>query len=217
VATNKTVPTDPLKLIAFFKQCQVSDKAAGVLEKITKNKMQSKEKKTAHLPTIIATSIATTIKATNTIATTNNPTIVIKTINAMIVLVAMIRTLRAASPRKKKDDCKHNHFKKKSDEAMHNDQSSLSSASTSSRKRSRSCSRFPSCSCSQSCSCLSSRSYDNHHLAQDDHKLSALPKRGYLYFSKSDDGRCIHCPDKSDTIFATLSAPTAKSSKCSHK
>ncbi len=49
--TNKIVPTDPLKLIAFFEQCQVADKAAGILEKIAKGKQQSKEKKTAHLPT----------------------------------------------------------------------------------------------------------------------------------------------------------------------
>jgi hypothetical protein len=47
---NKMVPTDPIKLIAFFKQCQVSDKAAGALAKITKDKKQPKEKKMAHLP-----------------------------------------------------------------------------------------------------------------------------------------------------------------------
>jgi hypothetical protein len=41
---NKKVPTDPLKMIAFFEQCQVTNKAAGVLEKTTKDK-QRKEKK----------------------------------------------------------------------------------------------------------------------------------------------------------------------------
>jgi hypothetical protein len=46
---NKTMPTDPLKLIAFFERCQVADKAAGILEKIAKDKKQSKEKKTAQL------------------------------------------------------------------------------------------------------------------------------------------------------------------------
>jgi hypothetical protein len=35
---NKMVPTDPLKMIAFFEQCQPTDKAAGVLEKIAKDK-----------------------------------------------------------------------------------------------------------------------------------------------------------------------------------
>ena len=47
---NKTVPTDPLKMIAFLKQCQVTYKAAGILEKITKDK-QPKEKNMAHVPT----------------------------------------------------------------------------------------------------------------------------------------------------------------------
>jgi hypothetical protein len=46
---NKTVPTDPLKMIAFFKQCQASNKAAGIVEKIAKDK-QPKERKTAQLP-----------------------------------------------------------------------------------------------------------------------------------------------------------------------
>jgi hypothetical protein len=48
--TNKMVPTDLLKLIAFFKQCQAADKMAGILENISKNKKQPKEKKTVHLP-----------------------------------------------------------------------------------------------------------------------------------------------------------------------
>jgi hypothetical protein len=46
---NKTVPTDPLKMIAFFKQYQATDKAAGILEKIAKDK-QPKKRKTAQLP-----------------------------------------------------------------------------------------------------------------------------------------------------------------------
>jgi hypothetical protein len=47
-------------------------------------------------------------------------------------------------------------------------------------------------------------------VADDDHKLSALPKRGYLYSLESDDNRPLHCPDKSNTIFATFFAPTHK-------
>jgi hypothetical protein len=47
---NKTVPTNPLKMIAFFEQCQATNKAAGILKKIAKDKKQPKEKKTAHLP-----------------------------------------------------------------------------------------------------------------------------------------------------------------------
>jgi hypothetical protein len=48
---NKRVPANPLRMIAFFKQCQATNKAAGILDKIAKDKKQPKEKKTAHLPT----------------------------------------------------------------------------------------------------------------------------------------------------------------------
>jgi hypothetical protein len=48
---NKTVPANPLRMIAFFKQCQATDKAAGVLEKIAKDKKQPKEKSMTHAPT----------------------------------------------------------------------------------------------------------------------------------------------------------------------
>jgi hypothetical protein len=37
------VPTNLLKLITFFEQCQATNKAAGILEKITKDKKQPKE------------------------------------------------------------------------------------------------------------------------------------------------------------------------------
>ncbi len=47
---NETVPSNPLRMIAFFKQCQANNKAAGVLDKIAKDKKQPKEKKMAHLP-----------------------------------------------------------------------------------------------------------------------------------------------------------------------
>jgi hypothetical protein len=48
---NKMVPTDLLKMIAFFEQCQATDKAAGILEKIAKDKHPT-EKKTAQLPVV---------------------------------------------------------------------------------------------------------------------------------------------------------------------
>jgi hypothetical protein len=48
---NKMVPADPLQMIAFFEQCQAINKAAGILDKIAKDKKQPKEKKMAHLPT----------------------------------------------------------------------------------------------------------------------------------------------------------------------
>ncbi len=41
---NKMVPTDLLKMITFFEQCQATDKATGILEKIAKDK-QPKERK----------------------------------------------------------------------------------------------------------------------------------------------------------------------------
>jgi hypothetical protein len=56
----------------------------------------------------------------------------------------------------------------------------------------------------------------NHHDDQDDRKPSAAPKQGYSskhgysYSSESDDGGRIHCPDKSNTVFATFSAPKTK-------
>jgi hypothetical protein len=46
---NKTVPTDPLKMIAFFEQCQATNKAAGILNNFAKDK-QPKERKMAQLP-----------------------------------------------------------------------------------------------------------------------------------------------------------------------
>jgi hypothetical protein len=48
---NKTVPADPLRRIAFFEQCQATNKVAGILEKIAKDKKQPKEKNTGHVPT----------------------------------------------------------------------------------------------------------------------------------------------------------------------
>ncbi len=109
----------------------------------------------------------------------------------------------------KKDDRNCDYSKKKSDKAMHNDQSSSSSAGNLSGRRSQSCSRFSlhSCSCSRSCS--SSRRYDNHHLDQDDCKPSIALKRRYLYSKDNNDGY-YHCPDKNNTVFTTFSAPKAK-------
>jgi hypothetical protein len=46
---NKMVHTDLLKMVAFFEECQATNKVAGVLEKITNDK-QPKERKTAQLP-----------------------------------------------------------------------------------------------------------------------------------------------------------------------
>jgi hypothetical protein len=48
---NKTVPANLLRMIAFFEQCQATNKVAGILKKIAKDKKQPKEKSTAHVPT----------------------------------------------------------------------------------------------------------------------------------------------------------------------
>jgi hypothetical protein len=95
---NKTVPTDPLKVIAFFEQSHATDKVAGVLEKIAKDK-QPKERKMAQLPvtrscesSYCLVNIPTTVKSTNVTAMIDNLTIVIKTICATIALNRTTRT-----------------------------------------------------------------------------------------------------------------------------
>ena len=98
---NKTVPTDPLKMIAFFEQCQATNKAPGILEKIAKDN-QPKERKMAQIllhvavnqatVNIAVVNTATIIKVTDATAMIDNPTIVIQTIGAMITLDAMART-----------------------------------------------------------------------------------------------------------------------------
>jgi hypothetical protein len=89
-------------MIAFFEQCQVTDKAAGVLEKIAKDKKQSKERKQLifllHVAvnqattSIAVTNTAITIKATDAIVMIANQTIVIKMINTMMMVNVTTRT-----------------------------------------------------------------------------------------------------------------------------
>jgi hypothetical protein len=95
---NTTVPTDQLKMIAFFEQCQATDKVAGILKKIAKDK-QPEERKTAQLPVARSREssyhqqyIVTIIEATDATAMINDPTIVIETIGATIALNATTRT-----------------------------------------------------------------------------------------------------------------------------
>jgi hypothetical protein len=137
------VTTDLLWLISYFEQCQAANKAAGILEKIAKDKKQQKKRKRWLIfPSCaalnqatgsIVTISGTIIKATNAMAMTNNATIIIKAINATNILVAMTRTIRATSPMRRRMIASVN-FKIKSDKAMHNNQSSLSSADTLSKK-----------------------------------------------------------------------------------
>jgi hypothetical protein len=106
---NKMVPTNPLKMITIFEQCQATNKVAGILEKIAKDEQQPKEKIMVLIflsriavnqatANIVVVNIATIIKAANATMTIANPTIVIKTIDAMIALDTMTRTRRAPQP-----------------------------------------------------------------------------------------------------------------------
>jgi hypothetical protein len=105
---NKTVPSNPLRMIDFFEQCQATNKAAGILDKIAKDKKQPKEKKRLMFlpgvvlnPATISIAVVTTaiiIEVTNAIAMITNLTIVIKTIDAMIALNVTTRTQKAPSP-----------------------------------------------------------------------------------------------------------------------
>jgi hypothetical protein len=213
------VPANLLRMSAFFEQCQATDKAAGVLWKIVKDKKQPKEKSTAHVPT--ACSRESSYKQhrchkycdyhqsnwhdcndcrpdychqddwRHDCGRRNN------------------KDARNNKSYNKKDDRKHDHFKKKSNKAMHNDQSSLLSAGNSSGTKNWSRSRSLLHSCSHSCSC-------SNHVEQHDRKPSASPKRGCLYSEDNDDGH-YHRPDKSDNVFATFSAPKTKRGNCAQK
>ncbi len=184
-------------MIAFFEQCQETNKAAGILKKIAKDKKQPKEKKMAHPPAARSCELSyhqhCSCKYRNYHQSNrcnhddcqsdyhhqdnrrrdrpqcNN------------------KDSKSSKSYNKKDDCKRNHFKKKSDKAMHNDQFFLSSTINLSERKSQSCSRSPSRSHSQSCSCSSNRSYNNHHVDQDNCKPSVAPKHGYLYSKEDND------------------------------
>jgi hypothetical protein len=99
------VTTDPRWLMAFFEKCQAANKAGRVLEKIAKDKKEPKEKKTAHLPVTCSRESSYWQHCCNKHdyhqsdqRNHNNLTIVIKTINATIILIVTTRTIRATSP-----------------------------------------------------------------------------------------------------------------------
>jgi hypothetical protein len=140
---NKMVPTDLLKMITFFKQCQATDKAAGILEKIAKDK-QPNQRKTAQLPVVRSRELSYCQhrshkycnyhrsdqcnhddRRSNYHHQDNRRHDCPQRNN---------KDMRSNKSYNKKDDCKHDHFKKKGDEAMHNNQSS--SAGNSSERRS---------------------------------------------------------------------------------
>jgi hypothetical protein len=150
---NKVVPTDPLKLIAFFKQCQATDKATGILEKIAKDKKQPKEKKTAHLPAAYSHESSyqqhcchkypNYHQSNQRNRDDRRPDYCHQDNQCHDCPHCDDKDSKSSKSYKKKDDCKRDYFKKKSNEAMRNDQSSLSCTGNTFGKRSRSCSRLP--------------------------------------------------------------------------
>jgi hypothetical protein len=143
---NKTVPANLLRMIAFFEQCQATDKAAGILEKIAKDKKQPKEKNTAYVPT--ARSHESSYKQHHCHKYRNydrssrrdrddrRPDYCHQDDQRHDCGRCNNKDARNNKSYNKKDDCKCDHFKKKSNKAMHNDQSSSSSAGNSSGRRS---------------------------------------------------------------------------------
>jgi hypothetical protein len=142
---NKMVPTDPLKMIAFFERCQATNKAAGVLEKIAKDK-QPKERKTAQLP--VAHSRESSYcqhpsrkccdyhQSDQRDCNDRQSDYHHRDDRCHDCPQRDDKVVRSNKSYNKKDDRKRNHFKKKSNKAMHNDQSSSSSAGNLSGRRS---------------------------------------------------------------------------------
>jgi hypothetical protein len=142
---NKMVPTEPLKMTAFLEQCQATNKVAGFLEKIAKDK-QPKERKTAQLP--VAHSPESSYhqhcsckyrdfhRSDQRDRNDQRSNYCHRNDWHHNCPQRDNKDVRSNKSYDKKNDCKRNHFKKKSDKAMHNDQSSLSSAGNSSRRRS---------------------------------------------------------------------------------
>ncbi len=99
---NKMVPAHPLRMIAFFEQCQATDKVAGFLIRSPRiRSSQRKRKRLIFLPhvamsrataSIAVATTATIIEATGATAMIADQIIVIKMNNAMIVVKVMTRT-----------------------------------------------------------------------------------------------------------------------------
>jgi hypothetical protein len=144
VDLNKTVPTDLIKHIAFFKQCQATDKAAGVLKKLAKDIKQPKEKKTAQLPAARSRESSyqqhcrhkyCNYHQSNWCNHNNRqPNHHHQDNQHHDCPQHDDKDLMSNKSYNKKDDCKRDHFKKKSNKAMHNNQSSLLSADNFSRR-----------------------------------------------------------------------------------
>ncbi len=222
---NKTVPTNLLRMIAFFEQCQATNKVAGVLKKISKDKKQPKERKMTHLPATCSHEFSYPHHCCHKYRDYHQsnrcdcddcqPDHHHQDNRRHNCSQRDDKNARSNKSYDKKDDCKSDYSKKKSTKVMHNDQSSLLSAGNLSGKRSWSRSRSSLRSWSWFCSCSSSRSYDKHHVNQDDCKPTAAPMHKYLYSKDDDDGHYHHL-DKNNSVFAPFSTLKAKK-KCTQK
>jgi hypothetical protein len=127
--------------VAFFKQCQTADKAASILDKL-KEKKQPKEKKTAHLP--VAHSHDSNYQQhcckncnyhqSNQRNCNKQQHDSCHQDNQCPNHSCCKELDYKKKSYKNEDECKCDHLKKKKDEIMHNNQSSLLSVDTSSRK-----------------------------------------------------------------------------------
>jgi hypothetical protein len=141
---NKMVPANLLRMIAFFEQCQATNKAAGVLDKIAKDKKEPKEKETAHLPTAhsressyhqhCSCNYRDHHQSDQRDRDDRQPDYHHRDNQRHDCGRCDYKDARNSKSCNKKDDHKRDHFKKKSDEAMHNAQSSLLSAGSLSGK-----------------------------------------------------------------------------------
>ncbi len=125
-------------MIAFFEQCQATNKVAGVLDKSAKDKKQTTEKKTAHLPTVHSRKSSYPQHRSHNCHDYHQSNRC--NCNDHRSDYRHQDDQRHDCPQRddkdskgsksydKKDDCKRNYSKKKSNKAMHNDQSSKSSA-----------------------------------------------------------------------------------------
>jgi hypothetical protein len=130
-------------MITFFEQCQATNKVAGILEKIAKDK-QPKERKTAQLPVARSRESSYHQHCSHNYRDYHQSDQCNHDDQQSSYRYQdnwhhncpqhNNKDMRRNKSYDKKDDCKHNHFKKKSDEAMHNDQSS--SAGNLSKRRS---------------------------------------------------------------------------------
>ncbi len=140
VETNKTVPMDPLWLVALFEHCQTANKVLSVLDKL-KERIQPKEKEAAHLPVACSCGLNhwhhcrknhDYHQSDQCNHDKHQHDSCYRDDQHNNYSCHKEKDFRK-KPYEKIDDCRHNHFKKK-EEVMRNDHLSSLSADTLSRK-----------------------------------------------------------------------------------